>query len=229
MDDWETTTKIGKNVRPGGAAADRSTVIRGKSALNAAQRTGGIVATEKKFGAGNARSTNTEGQRLTKVDRADDIVKPKVVPAAVAAAIMKGRSQMKLTQTKLGEMCNLPAAIVASQEKAGSKIDNAALIKMERVLHIKLTGKDIGQPTGGAKNDAAAAAPAAKKPAAKTVIKIVPPGAASAAAKTSTPKSATPKTATPKSGTPTTAKEDTAEAGTPKSAGGIADLPEEEA
>jgi len=164
--DWDTVTKIGSRVRGTGTATPKERVIRGESALNAARRSGTSIATEKKFGGTNTR-TGAEGQHLTKVDRSDEIVKPKTVGTAVGDAIKKARAAAKndkgtaMTQKDLATKINSTATIVADFERGSAAPNEKVLGDMERVLKIHLRGKNIGEAKVLGKKKAAATAAAA--------------------------------------------------------------------
>jgi len=137
-DDWNAVTKIGSKTRGGGGAAERETVIKGKSALNAAQRSGAVIATEKKYSSANAADKGTEGARLTKVDRSDDVVAPPKTDATVAQAIKNRRAEegFKLTQAQLAQKVNVKASDIQALE-SGTGVKNQQLLNSVcRILKI---------------------------------------------------------------------------------------------
>lgn len=144
MSDWENVTIIGQKARVGGGGP-REKVARSQAELNAAIRTGSVLGTEKKYGSTNVKS-NPEGQRLTKLDKTDDVVAVKKLDSNVGKVISQARQEKKLTQKDLATKVNEKPQVINDYE-AGRAIPNQQVLgKLERTLGVKLRGKNIGEP-----------------------------------------------------------------------------------
>lgn len=144
MSDWDSVTIIGSKARVGGGGP-RQNVTRSAAELNAARRSGAVIGTEKKYGSTNTK-LNPEGQRLTKLDDTDDVVKTKRVDASVGKAISLARLEKKFTQKDLATKVNEKPNVINDYE-AGRAVPNQQVLgKIERALGVKLRGKNIGEP-----------------------------------------------------------------------------------
>ena len=149
MSDWESHTVIGQKARAGGSG-QRANVARTQGQINAARRQGLVLSVDKKYGTANTKG-DAEGQRLTKVDRETDIVKPKKLDANVGKTIARVRTEKKMSQKDLATKINEKPTVINDYE-AGRAIPNQQVLgKMERALGVKLRGKAIGEPLGGPK------------------------------------------------------------------------------
>ncbi|CDR40711.1 CYFA0S05e03576g1_1 [Cyberlindnera fabianii] len=149
MSDWDSQTIIGSKARIGGGGP-RAGVARTNAQINAARRTGSVLSVDKKYGSAN-KAADVEGQRLTMIDRSDDIIAPKKVDASVGKAIQKARNEKKWTQKDLATRVNEKPNVINDYEAGRAIPQQQVLGKLERNLGVKLRGKNIGEPLHGPK------------------------------------------------------------------------------
>ncbi|KAJ3048187.1 multiprotein-bridging factor 1 [Rhizophlyctis rosea] len=143
-DEWDSQTVIRKR-------AQNSTAARSESALNAARRTGAGVTSEKK-GTGNANVAGIDAGKAAKIDRETEDFHVERVGLSVGKAIQQARQAKNLTQKDLATKINEKPSVVNDYESGRAANPNQQVLgKMERVLGVKLRGKDIGAPLGGPK------------------------------------------------------------------------------
>lgn len=80
------------------------------------------------------------------MDRETEELKHKSVDVSVARCIQQGRQAKGLSQKDLATKINEKQQIVTDYEAGRGIPNNIILGKMERILGIKLRGKDIGTP-----------------------------------------------------------------------------------
>ncbi|KAG9318166.1 multi protein bridging factor 1-domain-containing protein [Chiua virens] len=143
--DWDSKTVIGLK-------AKAPKVARNAGDLNAARRSGAVVATDKKVTAGgNKARAAPDHQKIAKLDRENEVAPPAKVTASVGKVSIHTRLEKQLTQKDLAQKTNEKPSVIQDYE-SGKAIPNPQILsKMERVLGVKLRGVDIGKKLEGSK------------------------------------------------------------------------------
>jgi len=146
MSDDHSVVKIGSRVSGGGV---KPTVARTQSEINSARRAGAVVSTDKKYITGN-KTADPNGQRLTKIDRENEVAPPPKIDVQVGKAMAKARSDKTppMTQKDLATKVNEKPSVINDYESGRAIPSQQVLAKLERALGVKLRGKDIGSPLG---------------------------------------------------------------------------------
>ncbi|TWW66640.1 Endothelial differentiation-related factor 1 -like protein [Takifugu flavidus] len=126
--DWDTVTVLRKK-GPTAAQAKSKQAITGAQRRSAGQNKQHLV------------SKNT-----AKLDRETEELHHDRIPLEVGKVIQKGRQDKGLTQKDLATKVNEKPQVIADYECGKAIPNNQIMGKIERVLGLKLRGKDIGEP-----------------------------------------------------------------------------------
>ncbi|XP_054275069.1 endothelial differentiation-related factor 1 homolog [Macrosteles quadrilineatus] len=138
MSDWETVTILRKK-------APKASHLKSEQAVNRARREGAPVDTQQKWGGGQNKQ-HVITKNTAKLDRETEELKHDKIPLDLGKTIQLGRQAKGWSQKDLATKCNEKPQVINDYE-AGRGIPNQAVIgKIERVLEIKLRGKDMGKP-----------------------------------------------------------------------------------
>ena len=137
-EEWDSVTVLRK--KPPKASAMKS-----QQAINAAQKQGIPIETNKKYNAATNKHVGTT-LNTTKLDRETEELHHNTVAIDVAKLIQQARQQKGITQKELAtKICEKPQ--VVNDYEAGKAIPNQQILaKLEKALGVKLRGKEKGQP-----------------------------------------------------------------------------------
>jgi putative transcription factor len=95
-----------------------------------------------KYATGN-KAQSTEGQKLTKVDRENEVAPPQKIDQNVGKAMAKARLEKEpvMTQKDLATKVNEKPSVINDYESGKAVPNQQVLAKLERALGVKLRGK----------------------------------------------------------------------------------------
>ncbi|KAK0082020.1 hypothetical protein PV325_011224 [Microctonus aethiopoides] len=130
MSDWDTVPITLRKRAPKGSA------MKSEKAINTARRQGG----------GGSNKQHVTTKNTAKLDRETEELKHETVPLDLGKLIQQGRQNKGLSQKDLATKVNEKTQVINDYE-AGRGIPNQLVIgKIEKILGMKLRGKDRGTP-----------------------------------------------------------------------------------
>jgi len=138
MSDWDTVTVLKKR-------APKASTMKSEQMVNAARRQGAAVDTQQKWGAGSNKQ-HVATKNTAKLDRETEELRHEPISLDVGKLIMQGRQSKGLSQKELATKINEKPQVITDYEAGRGIPNNVILGKIERVIGIKLRGKDRGKP-----------------------------------------------------------------------------------
>ncbi|XP_017128518.1 endothelial differentiation-related factor 1 homolog [Drosophila gunungcola] len=138
MSDWDSAPTVLRKKAP-------KSNLKTESAVNNARRQGVAVDTQQKYGAGTNKQHVTT-KNTAKLDRETEELRHDKIPLDVGKLIQQGRQGKGLSQKDLATKICEKQQVVTDYEAGRGIPNNLILGKMERVLGMKLRGKERGQP-----------------------------------------------------------------------------------
>ncbi|CAI5448749.1 unnamed protein product [Caenorhabditis angaria] len=124
--------------------------LKSASALNAAQRAGMQIETEKKMMSGGNRQ-HTAHKNTLRLDEETEELHHEKVTLSLGKVMQQARATKGWTQKDLSTQVNEKPQVVSEYESGKAVPNQQILAKMERALGVKLRGKDLGAPLHAAK------------------------------------------------------------------------------
>jgi len=138
MSDWDSVTVLRKK-------PPKASTLKSESAVNTARRQGVAVETQQKYGAGTNKQHVTT-KNTAKLDRETEELKHEKIPLEVGKIIQQGRQAKGLSQKDLATRICEKQQVVNDYEAGRGIPNNLILGKIERVIGMKLRGKERGAP-----------------------------------------------------------------------------------
>uniref|UniRef100_A0A915DDQ4 HTH cro/C1-type domain-containing protein n=1 Tax=Ditylenchus dipsaci TaxID=166011 RepID=A0A915DDQ4_9BILA len=135
--------------------------LRSSAEINAAQRRGDAIETNKKHLGGGNRQHKMDKNTAILDDETEELHHERV-SLTLGKVLQQSRQAKELTQKDLATKINEKVEVIREYECGKAVPNSTILAKMERCLSVKLRGKDIGQPLVAKVPSATAAKPAKK-------------------------------------------------------------------